>query len=49
MIAATVPGIFFVPLLFVSVRRLFKGATGAGAPVNAAGTSVSHSQGWADR
>ncbi|WP_119275332.1 efflux RND transporter permease subunit [Taklimakanibacter deserti] len=28
MIAATVLGIFFVPLLFVSVRRLFKGRAG---------------------
>ncbi|WP_415495758.1 efflux RND transporter permease subunit, partial [Burkholderia gladioli] len=25
MIAATVLGIFFVPLLFVSVRRVFRG------------------------
>ena len=32
MIAATALGIFFVPLLFVSVRRLFKGNQEAAAP-----------------
>ncbi|NTF69843.1 hypothetical protein G6L94_18085, partial [Agrobacterium rhizogenes] len=35
MISATVLGVFFIPLLFVSVRRIFKGkaqATGATTP-----------------
>ncbi len=28
MISATVLGVFFIPLLFVSVRRVFKGKVG---------------------
>jgi multidrug efflux pump len=28
MISATVLGVFFIPLLFVSVRRIFKGRVG---------------------
>lgn len=39
MIAATVLGIFFVPLLFVTVRRLFKGKAGK-APEAAPETSA---------
>jgi multidrug efflux pump len=39
MIAATVLGIFFVPLLFVSVRRVFKGKP----PANASSSSVTSS------
>jgi multidrug efflux pump len=35
MIAATVLGIFFVPLLFVSVRRIFKGRTAKQAELSA--------------
>jgi multidrug efflux pump len=36
MIAATAIGVFFIPLLFVIVRRLFKGkSTGAATPPDA--------------
>lgn len=49
MIAATVLGIFFVPLLFVSVRRVFKGAPRAYQPPAAADPSKAAAQGLHDR
>jgi multidrug efflux pump len=42
MIAATVLGIFFVPLLFVAVRRIFKGKTTPAAPVPVGETPTEH-------
>ncbi|MEQ1407421.1 efflux RND transporter permease subunit [Neorhizobium sp. Rsf11] len=41
MIAATVLGIFFVPLLFVTVRRLFKGTSTENASVDEAAATAS--------
>ncbi len=38
MIAATVLGVFFVPLLFVTVRKIFKGTAAAHAAPPAAET-----------
>lgn len=49
MIAATVLGIFFVPLLFVSVRRVFKGAPRADLPPAATDPSMADAQGLHDR
>uniref|UniRef100_Q07LC4 Efflux pump membrane transporter n=1 Tax=Rhodopseudomonas palustris (strain BisA53) TaxID=316055 RepID=Q07LC4_RHOP5 len=40
MLASTLLGIFFVPLLFVVVRRVFKGQAGAGIPASAPSPAV---------
>ena len=42
MIAATVLGIFFVPLLFVAVRRIFKGKTAPAAAASGGETPPAH-------
>jgi multidrug efflux pump len=40
MLASTLLGIFFVPLLFVVVRRVFKGQAGAGIPASVPSPAV---------
>ncbi|MBM7048803.1 efflux RND transporter permease subunit [Rhizobium lusitanum] len=42
MISATVLGVFFIPLLFVSVRRIFKGNVRSTAAPEAANPDVAH-------
>lgn len=42
MISATVLGVFFIPLLFVSVRRVFKGNVRSTAAPEAANPDVAH-------
>ncbi|WP_315767944.1 MULTISPECIES: efflux RND transporter permease subunit [unclassified Bradyrhizobium] len=46
MIAATVLGIFFVPLLFVSVRRVFKGGSRTDASMDGPRASATDAQRW---
>jgi multidrug efflux pump len=42
MISATVLGVFFIPLLFVSVRRVFKGTVKSTAAPESANPDVAH-------
>ena len=42
MISATVLGVFFIPLLFVSVRRVFKGTVKSTAAPESANSDVAH-------